>query len=112
MKPYRTICVSLYVEQLVAIDAKVQALKDAGHRRASRSQVLALCAMHLPDSELVALMKPSKPRPSKTKRPTAPARRAFASNRCGACGISGHTRRTCTGLENEVRMASSLGGVR
>lgn len=42
LKPehYEVICISLYKEDLARLDAKVQALKEAGHRKMSRSALI------------------------------------------------------------------------
>ena len=37
---YQVICISLYDEDLAALDAKVQTLKSAGHRKMSRSALI------------------------------------------------------------------------
>lgn len=37
---YEVICISLYKEDLAALDAKVRAMKAAGHRRVSRSSLI------------------------------------------------------------------------
>lgn len=106
MKTYRTICISLYVEELVALDAKVAALKAAGYRKANRSTVLALAATQIDDETLVALMPKSReqtPRVERVAKPVA-ASRAWDSNRCGRCGIKGHNTRTCNGVEVEIRV--------
>jgi hypothetical protein len=38
--PYEVICISLYKEDLAALDAKVAALKAQGHRKMSRSALI------------------------------------------------------------------------
>jgi hypothetical protein len=104
MKTYKTICISLYVEELIALDAKVEALKAAGYRKANRSAVLALAAVHIDDAELVALLPKSREATPKAARPAkvaTPARRAWDGNRCGKCGVPGHYARTCRGAEVE-----------
>jgi hypothetical protein len=42
LKPehYEVICISLYKEDLERLDAKVQSLKDGGHRKMSRSALI------------------------------------------------------------------------
>ena len=42
LKPdhYEVICISLYNEDLARLDAKVQRLKDQGHRKMSRSALI------------------------------------------------------------------------
>jgi hypothetical protein len=103
VKTYKTICISLYVEELIALDAKVEALKAAGYRKANRSAVLAIAAVHIDDAELVALMPksreavPKQPKPVKEQKP----RRAWDGNRCGKCGVAGHYARTCRGVDVE-----------
>lgn len=37
---YEVICISLYKEDLAALDAKVEALKASGHRRMTRSALI------------------------------------------------------------------------
>jgi hypothetical protein len=37
---YEVICISMYVEDLAALDAKVDALKQRGHRRMTRSALI------------------------------------------------------------------------
>jgi len=37
---YEIICISMYVEDLGALDAKVEALKQSGHRRMTRSALI------------------------------------------------------------------------
>ena len=37
---YEVICISMYREDLAALDAKVDALKDHGHRKMSRSALI------------------------------------------------------------------------
>jgi hypothetical protein len=37
---YEVICISMYVEDLSALDAKVDALKQRGHRRMTRSALI------------------------------------------------------------------------
>lgn len=37
---YKVICISLYNEDLAALDAKVETLKGAGHRKMSRSALI------------------------------------------------------------------------
>ncbi len=44
---YDVICISLYSEDLVELDAKVEALKAHGHRRVSRSSLIRLALKHL-----------------------------------------------------------------
>lgn len=46
---YEVICISLYKEDLEALDAKVEQLKKSGHRRVSRSSLIryALSALDL-----------------------------------------------------------------
>ena len=38
--PYEVICISLYKEDLAALDAKVAELKRSGHRKMSRSALI------------------------------------------------------------------------
>ena len=38
--PYEVICISMYREDLAALDAKVAELKAAGHRKMSRSALI------------------------------------------------------------------------
>lgn len=37
---YDVICISMYTEDLVSLDAKVEALKQRGHRRMTRSALI------------------------------------------------------------------------
>ena len=37
---YKVICISMYVEDLARLDAKVAGLKDEGHRKMSRSALI------------------------------------------------------------------------
>ncbi|MBX7195715.1 MAG: hypothetical protein K1X94_26900 [Sandaracinaceae bacterium] len=37
---YEIICISMYVEDLASLDAKVEALKQKGHRRMTRSALI------------------------------------------------------------------------
>jgi hypothetical protein len=48
---YEVICISLYKEDLAALDAKVTELKKRGHRRVSRSSLIryALTSLDLTD---------------------------------------------------------------
>lgn len=43
-RPYKVICISVFAEDLVAIDAKVAELKRRGYTRANRS-MLVRCAI-------------------------------------------------------------------
>lgn len=106
MKPYKVISVSFYVEQLVALDAKVEALKEAGYTRASRSKVLRLAMTHISDDVLVAALQKYGPKPESKPRKSVPQRRRRSEDYvCGACGIKGHNRRTCRGAEVESAAA-------
>ena len=103
MKPYRTICISVYAEELIAIDAKVLALKEAGYTRANRSLVLRAAAMEIGDDGLVEATRrrigdPVALRREQVRRDGGNQREG---KRCGDCGIVGHTRRTCRGFEAE-----------
>lgn len=109
MKAYKVISISLYVEELVALDAKVSALKAAGYRKANRSTVLALAAVHIDDETLVALLPKSReavPKQYRTAKVDGPTRRAWDGYRCGKCGVEGHNARSCKGLEVESKYVS------
>jgi hypothetical protein len=66
---YKTICISLYDADLVALDAKVADLKERGYRRTNRSQLIRL-ALQLLDTRNV---EPVEQVPTKivSKRATA-----------------------------------------
>lgn len=101
-RTYRTVCISLYVEELVALDAKVEALKAAGIN-ATRSRLVALAVKHIDDDVLVAMLRPFVPvGPAKRMRAMRARRRVRAEDySCGACAIKGHNRRSCQGRERE-----------
>lgn len=44
---YKVICISLYNEDLAALDAKVDALKERGHRKMSRSALIRFALEHV-----------------------------------------------------------------
>lgn len=107
-RPYRIISVSLYVEELVALDAKVEAMRAAGFY-ATRSRLLVISAMALEDGAFTRDLERIKPRRAKVKeakaRKTETPRKAWRiGGRCGACGIHGHNRRTCLGIERESKL--------
>jgi hypothetical protein len=111
VKKYKVVSVSLYVEEVVAIDAKVEALRQAGYK-ASRSTVMALGAVHLDDDVLISVLpksgeravkkRPPREKPASPPRPTkslafeGPIRGPWDGYKCGRCGEEGHNVRTCT----------------
>jgi len=44
---YKVICISLYNEDLARLDAKVEELKQAGHRKMSRSALIRFALDHV-----------------------------------------------------------------
>jgi len=44
---YKVICISLYNEDLAALDAKVETLKQEGHRKMSRSALIRYALDHV-----------------------------------------------------------------
>ncbi len=48
---YKIVCISLYVEDIAALDAKVRELKARGHSKASKSSLIrfALAGVNLDD---------------------------------------------------------------
>lgn len=50
--PYDVICISLYKEDLAALDAKVQLLKSKGHRKMSRSALIRFALANVDTSKL------------------------------------------------------------
>lgn len=105
-RPYKTVCVSMYVEELVALDAKVDAMKAAGYTRMSRSRMLVMSALALEDAALTGRLgapKVKADKPKRTKKAEAPRPDPYYPYRCGKCGVYGHNRRTCRGEEVESR---------
>lgn len=45
--PYEVICISMYREDLAALDAKVRELKTRGHRKMSRSALIRYALAHV-----------------------------------------------------------------
>ncbi len=50
--PYEVICISLYREDLAALDEKVRALKAGGHRKMSRSALIRYALAHVDTATL------------------------------------------------------------
>jgi hypothetical protein len=49
---YRVVCISMYTEDLERLDARVAALKRAGHRKMSRSAFIRFALDHVDESLL------------------------------------------------------------
>jgi hypothetical protein len=50
--PYEVICISMYREDLAALDEKVRDLKTHGHRKMSRSALIRFALAHVDTSAL------------------------------------------------------------
>jgi hypothetical protein len=91
------VAVSLYVEELIAIDAKVAALRAAGAKRVSRSRLLARAAVSGDDHELLGQF-PRRPVKAKRRAPSPSMPSTCRSERCrneevhitgSACTVTG-----------------------
>lgn len=56
-RPYRTICISIYEDDLTELDRKVDELKRYGFYRANRSKVIRLAVRDTSFLELADLME-------------------------------------------------------
>lgn len=56
--PYKVICISMYLDDVRAVDAKVEELKARGHTKMSRSQLIRLALRRLSVDDVASMEKP------------------------------------------------------
>lgn len=109
-RPYRTLCISFYEDDLEKLDAKVAELKSCGYTKINRSMLLRVAVScfepPLLSVEIQELLERMHGRPAQRRQYQPRSKRQ--SHSCRECGESGHNALTCpTGDGSEPRTEPS-----